>query len=72
MAVLATAHELNIYFDKRGTTSMFNTLRFGDVQQTLDHLRQTMDQFFGYPAWTGDTRESMFSPAVKPVGMLMR
>src|SRR6185295_7490132 len=47
---------------------MFNTLRFGDVQQTLDHLRQTMDQFFGYagsPAWSSDAREKLFSPGVE-------
>jgi HSP20 family protein len=50
---------------------MFNTMLFDDVQQTLDHLRQSMDQLFGrfYGSNTlrsdGGTREFAFSPAVE-------
>jgi len=48
---------------------MFNTMRFDDVQQTLDHLRHSMDQLFG--KFAGDsnghneTREWSFSPVIE-------
>jgi HSP20 family protein len=49
---------------------MFNTMRFDDVQQTLDHLRHSVDQLFNglYPSSgrrDDSRREWAFSPAIE-------